>query len=88
MYEEVFRGSINEARGHFARYPARGEYTLVIAGETKTDRRWDEEELVAALQARLKGDTPPSEIARQVAGLSGWPRRKIYKILTDLQSQG
>jgi 16S rRNA (cytidine1402-2'-O)-methyltransferase len=88
MYEEVFRGSINEARDHFAQYPARGEYTLVIAGRTKADRRWDEEELVAALQERLKGDTPPSEIARQVAEISGWPRRKIYKILTDLQSQG
>jgi 16S rRNA (cytidine1402-2'-O)-methyltransferase len=88
MYEEVFRGAISEVREHFAQVPARGEYTLVIAGKTKGTRRWDEDEMLAALKAHLEGDTPPSEIARQVAELSGWPRRKIYKILTELQSQG
>lgn len=88
MYEEVFRGTISEVRQYFAQVPARGEYTFVIAGKTKGTRRWDEEELLAALKKQLEGDTPPSEIARQVAELSGWPRRKVYKILTELQSQG
>jgi 16S rRNA (cytidine1402-2'-O)-methyltransferase len=87
MYEEVFRGTIAEAREYFAQVPARGEYTLVIAGRPKGVRQWGEQELMAALEERLKSDTPPSEIARQVAELSGWPRRIIYKILTDLQSQ-
>ncbi|MGD8454918.1 MAG: 16S rRNA (cytidine(1402)-2'-O)-methyltransferase [Anaerolineales bacterium] len=86
MYEDVFRGTIDEAREHFAQVPARGEYTLVIAGRSKHTSQWDEEQLLAALKERLMGDTPPSEIARQVAELSGWPRRKVYKILTDLQS--
>jgi len=87
MYEEVYRGSIGEAKEYFAENPARGEYTLVIAGKTKEERVWDEEELIAALKKELTGDTPPSEIARQVAERSGWPRRKVYKRLTNLQEK-
>jgi 16S rRNA (cytidine1402-2'-O)-methyltransferase len=86
MYEEVFRGTISQAREHFTDQPARGEYTLVIAGKSKEKSLWDEDELIAALKEHLEKDTPPSEIARQVAEQSGWPRRKVYKILTDLQS--
>ncbi len=86
MYEEVFRGTIIQAREHFTEQPARGEYTLVIAGKTKGTSLWGEDELVAALKEHLEKGIPPSEIARQVAERSGWPRRKVYKILTDLQS--
>lgn len=86
MYEEVFRGTINQAREQFTEQPARGEYTLVIAGKTKEKSLWGEDELVATLKEHLEKDTPPSEIARQVAERSGWPRRKVYNILTDLQS--
>jgi 16S rRNA (cytidine1402-2'-O)-methyltransferase len=86
MYEEVFRGAISQAREYLTKNPARGEYTLVIAGKTKDKSLWGEDELVTALKEHLEKDTPPSEIARLVAERSGWPRRKVYKILTDLQS--
>lgn len=87
MYEEVYRGSISETKEYFAENPARGEYTLVIAGKTKKERVWGEEEVIAALNKELTGDTPPSDIARQVAERSGWPRRKVYKRLTNLQEK-
>jgi len=87
MYEDVFRGTITQARDYFTRQPARGEYTLVIAGQTKEGVRWEEDRLVDTLKERLAGETPPSEIARKVSELSGWPRRKVYRLLTDLQSE-
>ena len=87
MFEEVFRGSISSARQHFGEHPARGEYTLVIAGQSKSAKKWQEEELLAALDVMLRSDLPPSQAARQLAEQSGWPRRKIYKILTDLQNK-
>jgi 16S rRNA (cytidine1402-2'-O)-methyltransferase len=87
MYEDVFRGTITQARDYFVRQPARGEYTLVIAGQTKEGVRWEEDRLVDTLKERLTGETPPSEIARKVSELSGWPRRKVYRLLTDLQSK-
>lgn len=87
MFEDVFRGTITQAGDYFARQPARGEYTLVIAGQTKEGARWEEDRLVDTLKERLTGETPPSEIARKVSELSGWPRRKVYRLLTDLQSE-
>jgi 16S rRNA (cytidine1402-2'-O)-methyltransferase len=77
MYEEVFRGALSQARDHFIEHPARGEYTLVIAGKSKDNNLWSEDELVTALKEHLEKD---------VAEHSGWPRRKVYNILTDLQS--
>ena len=85
MYEDVFRGSISQAQEYFKNHPARGEYTLVIAGQTKKGSRWDEDKLATALRKKLNSKKPASEIAKQIAEKSGWPRRKVYQMLTDLQ---
>lgn len=87
MFEEVYRGSISSARQHFKDHPARGEYTLVIAGQSKSAEVWQEEELMTAIKVMLQSNVSPSQAARQLAEQSGWPRRKIYKILTDLQNK-
>jgi 16S rRNA (cytidine1402-2'-O)-methyltransferase len=87
MYEEIFRGKISTAQEHFAAHPARGEYTLVIEGQTKAAERWDEEELLAALTAALDSDIPPSQLARQLAEESGWPRREVYNRLNQLRNK-
>ena len=60
----------------------------MIAGLEKTARKWDEEEVTNAAILMLQSDLSPSQAARQLAEQSGWPRRKIYKILTDLQNAG
>jgi 16S rRNA (cytidine1402-2'-O)-methyltransferase len=85
MYEEVFRGTINQAREYFSTHPARGEYTLVIAGQTKSAGRWDEAHLEAALQAAKESDMPPSKLARKLAEESGWPRREVYARLNQMK---
>ena len=87
MFEEVFRGNISSARQHFKDHPARGEYTLVVAGQSKSAEVWQEEELMTAIKVMLQSDVSPSQAARQLAEQSGWPRRKIYKILTELQNK-
>lgn len=87
MFEEVFRGKISEAQEHFSAHPARGEYTLVIEGQTKDAGRWEEEELQAALAALLDSDVPPSQLARELAEQSGWPRREIYSRLNELRKK-
>ena len=87
MYEEVFRGSIEEAAAHFADHPARGEYTLVIAGQSKADQVWDQTALLTALDKPPYSDMPPSQAARELAEISGWPRRKVYNLLTEHKSQ-
>lgn len=88
MYEEVYRGTLSSAQQRFLDHPARGEYTLVVAGQEKTARKWDAEEVHNAARLMLQSDLAPSQAARQLAEQSGWPRRKIYQILTDLQDAG
>jgi 16S rRNA (cytidine1402-2'-O)-methyltransferase len=83
MYEEVFRGSLSAAREFFRGHPARGEYTLVVAGQGKATARWDEEDLRQAIEAMRYADLSPSQAARELAEQSGWPRRKVYKLLTE-----
>jgi 16S rRNA (cytidine1402-2'-O)-methyltransferase len=85
MYEEVFRGTINQAREYLSTHPARGEYTLVIAGQSRSAGRWDEAQLEAALQAERDSDLPPSQLARKLAEESGWARREVYARLNQLK---
>ncbi|MEN8240724.1 MAG: 16S rRNA (cytidine(1402)-2'-O)-methyltransferase [Chloroflexota bacterium] len=87
LYEEIFRGKISEARQHFSAHPARGEYTLVIEGQSKAGSRWDEDQLLAALEASTGSDLSPSQLARQLAEKSGWPRREVYNRLNKLRNK-
>ena len=87
LYEEVFRGKISEARQHFSDHPARGEFTLVIEGQSKGANRWDEDQLQAALAASSNSDLSPSQLARKLADESGWPRREIYNRLNEFRKK-
>jgi 16S rRNA (cytidine1402-2'-O)-methyltransferase len=86
MYEEIFRGTIEEANEHFEQQPARGEYTLVVSGNTESADPWEEREVLSAIEKHLNNGGSPSSVARQVAKRSGWPRRKVYELLTQFQS--
>jgi 16S rRNA (cytidine1402-2'-O)-methyltransferase len=86
MYEDIFRGSISQAKTYFAEQPARGEYTLVVAGQSETREKWTETQLDAALVHELGTGAPLSQIAKEIARQSGWPRRQVYQRLTELQA--
>jgi 16S rRNA (cytidine1402-2'-O)-methyltransferase len=81
LHEEIFRGSLSQAQAHFMEQPPRGEITLVVAGKATRSEPWDEVQLVSAIQERLAGGEPAAHIAAQLAGMSGWPRRKVYQVI-------
>jgi len=87
MYEEIFRGTILQAIVQFTSHPARGEYTLVVAGAMENDEKWDEAKLTSVLTYELGTGEPLSNIAKDIAKRSGWPRRQVYQRLTDLQAK-
>ncbi len=86
LHEEIFRGSLSEATQHFTQNPPRGEFTLVLAGNSIQAERWTEEQLNSELQAHLTGGETASQLAARLAGPSGWSRREIYQHL--LKTQG
>ena len=84
MYERFFRGSLAEAIRFYEGEPARGEFTIVVAGAQPETGAWDEARVKAALQAAT-GDEPPSALARRVASEAGWARSKVYALLQAMQ---
>jgi 16S rRNA (cytidine1402-2'-O)-methyltransferase len=86
LHEEIFRGSLREARQHFTEKPPRGEFTLVLAGNTIQSERWTEERLNTELEGLLTKGEAISQLAVRLSGPSGWSRREIYQLL--LKSQG
>ena len=85
FHEEIFRGPLREAYAHYSAQPPRGEITLVLAGCSASKEPWSEEQLQGVLMERRTQGLSPSQIASQLASESGWPRREIYRILTDME---
>jgi 16S rRNA (cytidine1402-2'-O)-methyltransferase len=77
LYEEVFRGTVSEAKNHFAE--PRGEFTLVIEGSgTKKKPELTDAVERQLLQLYLAGSTA-REATTSVATDTGLPRKELYR---------
>lgn len=84
LHEEFIRGPISLAREHFQENQPRGEITLVIAG-SDPEGTWSEIRLLEELKRELgNGELSPSQLAKNLAARSGWPRKAIYDLMQDL----
>ena len=80
LHEEVWRGTVSDARVHFDQVEPRGEFTLVVGGAPEERKPWEEDQVRAALEELLVQGTPRSVAARRVAAASGWVRAKVYAL--------
>ncbi|MEW6716625.1 MAG: 16S rRNA (cytidine(1402)-2'-O)-methyltransferase [Chloroflexota bacterium] len=86
VYEQIWRGTITEAREYFAQNEPRGEFTLVVAGKTTRESgRWMEEKLLVAIREGLKAGEAPSPLAARLARESGWERGEVYDLLVEMR---
>jgi 16S rRNA (cytidine1402-2'-O)-methyltransferase len=83
LHEEILRAKLSEALTHFQAQAPRGELTLVIAGKPLLGESWDEARLRRELEQALRQGETLTQAAARLAGLSGWPRRKIYRMATE-----
>jgi 16S rRNA (cytidine1402-2'-O)-methyltransferase len=88
LHEEIYRNSLSACLEHFRLKPPRGEITLVISGQAGTETRWEADRLQSELERRLASGQTPAQAAGEAARLSGWPRRKVYAMITAHQSTG
>ena len=79
-FEQFYRGTAAELRELFAADKPRGEVTLVIAGASAEPTRWDSEDVIAALTARIDAGMSLSAAAKEVAKLAGWKKKAVYKL--------
>ncbi|MEJ2598971.1 MAG: 16S rRNA (cytidine(1402)-2'-O)-methyltransferase [Anaerolineales bacterium] len=87
LHEEILRLTLSQAQAHFQTQAPRGEFTLVIAGKPSIEKTWDEGRLQHELEQAIHQGEPPSQAAARLASLSGWPRRKIYRMATEIAGQ-
>ena len=88
LYEEFFRGRVNEARTHFEEQEPRGEFTLVIAGwsaepgipDSTLDSSWDDARILEAVRGLLATGLARTEAVKRVAKASGRARREVYQL--------
>lgn len=85
MFEEFWRGSVSGAHTHFKSQPARGEFTLVVAGAEKTLELWTEAQTVAAIKSGLEAGESPSRLSKRLATESGLNKREIYRLIQGIK---
>ena len=61
---------------------------LVVGGARERVVRWDEGQLMAEILALRQQDQGASQIGRQLAARSGWPRREIYRLAVQAGQPG
>lgn len=84
LYEEFWRGTLRGAAEAFKAREARGEFTLVVGGQTAEDRgRWTEEELLAAIETELRRGKSAKEISVELAEQSGWNKKEVYALVNQ-----
>ncbi len=84
LYERFFRGALSEAVSFYGKEPARGEFTIVLAGAPQESGAWDKARVQSALAAGMDGSVSPSQLARQVAADAGWKRSDVYDLLRGM----
>jgi 16S rRNA (cytidine1402-2'-O)-methyltransferase len=87
LHEEIWRGTVAEARHHFDAVRPRGEFTLVLGGAPQELERWDEDRVRAALDASLAQGMGRSAAARSVAAAAGWHRSDVYRLDLGARNQ-
>ncbi len=84
VHEEFVRGCISQVRAHFMEREPRGEFVLVISGQSAVQSEaWSRERLIESIQKALKTGQKAREIASELAELSGWNKKEIYALVIE-----
>jgi 16S rRNA (cytidine1402-2'-O)-methyltransferase len=84
LYEEFWRGTIEQAIAHYTQTEPRGEFTLVVAGAQLEMPTLSEEALKAELQQIMAQGVSRSQASRQLAQLTKVSRRQLYQLALAL----
>jgi len=87
LHEEILHAPLSQALEHFTAQPPRGEFTLVIGGKPAVNEPYSEQQVRTAIQTGLGQGQSPARLAAALAAQSGWPRRTIYRLITEIDQE-
>ncbi|MBW4590642.1 16S rRNA (cytidine(1402)-2'-O)-methyltransferase [Aetokthonos hydrillicola Thurmond2011] len=85
LYEEFWRGTIEEAILHYNEREPQGEYTLVVAGNPSKPLELSLDELKAELKNLIDQGVSLSQASRQLAKITSVNRRDLYQLALELK---
>jgi len=91
IHEEIFRGSIEEAIGHFSSKQIKGEIVLVIQGKSKNDileekkAKWESVSIMEHIISYMELGKSKKEAIKLVSKERGIPKSEVYKFSIDIE---
>lgn len=84
-FEETVRGTLPQVIKHFQEQPPRGEFTLVLAGAPRVEKKQPEEqEITEELKIRLAAGMSKKEAVKEVADALGISKSGVYKLSLEI----
>lgn len=82
LHEEVRRCTLGEALSHYQENPPKGEFVLVVEGETVQEEApaLTLEEAAERVKALYEQGVPMKEAAKQVANETGFQKKELYRL--------
>ena len=81
-HEQQVGPSLGAALSHFRQTPPQGECTVILGGAPDAvEPDPDDSALKRRLEDKIKAGSSASEAARQLAGETGLPKRRLYRLL-------
>ena len=84
-FEEVTRGTIEEAILYLEQHPSKGEYCIVVEGQTVVSDEetvwWEHLTIAAHVEHYVKNQVPRKEAMKRAANDRGIPKRDVYNHL-------
>jgi 16S rRNA (cytidine1402-2'-O)-methyltransferase len=85
LYEEFWRGTIEDAIAHYQEKEPQGEYTLLVAGTSPSQPQLTETELKTELLEIMEQGISRSQASRQLAKDTGLSRRYLYQLALSIE---
>lgn len=81
IHEEMTKTTLAEAVRYYEANPPRGEFVLVVAGETvnQEDEKPSLEAVLAIARERIAGGERAADVCKQLAAETGYPKRVLYQ---------
>lgn len=89
IHEEFLRGTLHDLIQHFDQTEPLGEFIILVAGASKLEKTWNEEQVLEVFQREFTGNISLKTFAEQIAQVSGWKKNDLYRLfLEQKKNQG
>jgi 16S rRNA (cytidine1402-2'-O)-methyltransferase len=85
IHEEIFRGSISEAIGHFT--SPKGEFTLIVGGKPEEPKPEVSRSIVKRLRQAQKSGLTAKDAVSQISAETGISKKEIYREWLNIKSK-